>query len=189
MHFGKSQLLYLYLTFSTTAIQLFKETDFLESPLVCRHPFRLALLVGPSGCFRKVLAHWCEVNSSSAHEPLSYPNSLKPRVRLDRSQVPFFNSSVWPDRDSNPAYQRKCVLYSTRPLLSPPKIVSRHKSFWQFALDKNKSYACFINSNIKQFGPQYQKHTKYVFSHFLTAKNHNNNNSCICKAPKSDMSL
>ena len=60
------------------------------------------------------------------HRSWSFLLHLVPGTRLDKRQLQFFKSSVWPDQDSNPAYQQLwCALYSLTGLNHLPKQMSQ----------------------------------------------------------------
>ena len=72
------------------------------------HPFRSVM----SGMRRPLPRATFTVNAALVasqwqHRAWTFPftQPSTPSTRLDRSQVPFFKSSVWPDRESNPFYQ------------------------------------------------------------------------------------
>ena len=53
--------------------------------------------------FAQWMLHWCRVSGSTARETFPCTHLPMPCMRLDKQQVPFFKSSVWPGRESNPA--------------------------------------------------------------------------------------
>ena len=78
--------------------------------MVCGAHLRL-LAPWATWLFSQLMWHWWRVNGSTASQPFPCTHQSTPSTRLDWPQEPFFKSSVWPDRESNPTNQlRWCGL-------------------------------------------------------------------------------
>jgi len=76
-------------------------TSFGVSPVFCGTHLRL--LEPTTWLHSQWMLHWWRVSGSTARELFPCIHPLTPSTRLDKLQVPFVKSSVWPYRELNPA--------------------------------------------------------------------------------------
>ena len=80
--------------------------------MVCGAQLHL-LAPWPTQLLSQWMLHWWQAECNAAQEALPHTCPLTLSTRLDKLKVPFFKSSVWPGRYSNPGYQCRFFFWAS----------------------------------------------------------------------------